>query len=43
MTHIDVMKQALEALENYATDETPDGWHAIAAITALRKQLKDKQ
>ena len=31
--------QALEALGHYATDETPEGWHAIAAITALKAAL----
>jgi hypothetical protein len=32
----ELMQQALEALERFATDETQDGWYAISAIKALR-------
>jgi hypothetical protein len=35
----ELVQEALEALERYATDEAPEGWHAIAAITALRAHL----
>lgn len=39
----EVVKEALEALEHYATDETPEGWHAVAAIPALRTALAAEQ
>jgi hypothetical protein len=35
----ELVQETLEALERYATDEAPEGWHAIAAITALRARL----
>ena len=38
-TDKELMQQALDALERFATDETPDGWFAISAIQALRARL----
>ena len=36
---IEAMQQALEALALFASDESPQGYEAIAAITALRERL----
>lgn len=35
----EVVQEAVEALGRYATDESPEGWHAIAALNALRAAL----
>lgn len=40
MTDREAMQMALDALAHYANDETPDGWHAITAIEALRAALE---
>ena len=35
-----LMRQALDALEQFGSDESPEGWNAIEAINALRGRLK---
>lgn len=37
-----LLRQALEALEHCAPDESPEGWFAISAVCALRKRLGEK-
>ena len=34
-----LLRQALEALEPFGSDESPEGWNAIGAIAALRERL----
>jgi len=40
---IEAMKQALEALYLFATDESPEGYEAISAITALRTAIEQAE
>ena len=34
-----LLRQALQALEPFGSDESPEGWNAIGAIAALRERL----
>jgi hypothetical protein len=40
---IEAMKQALEALYLFATDESPEGYEAISAITTLRTAIEQAE